>query len=67
MPHSAKPTDTMFIRVERLSNTKATLIRGQSLKKRALIYENVNVGWTFTANKGINFFLQFKVLTSTNG
>merc|ERR1740139_560049 len=31
MPKNAQPSDTMFIRVERLTNAQATLVRGQSL------------------------------------
>ena len=57
----------MFIRVERLTNAKATLVRGQTLKKRALIYDDVNVGWTFTASQGVNFYLQFRKTSVAKG
>jgi len=62
----AKDSDVMYIRLETLYNVEATLIRGAYLEdSRALIYTKLGVGWTFTAWKGIKFFISFRSTAAT--
>ena len=56
----------MYMRVEYLHNTKATLIKGNSLLDPIAMY-SLDEGHNFSATKGVNMFLLFEALSISSG
>lgn len=51
----------MYLRVEYLYNVKMTVIKGETLKQPTTMYsDNIGAGMTFTATKGVNFWITFE-------
>ena len=62
IPTSTDNNDVMYVRIEFMRGTKATLIKGNSLLDPQTMYE-VDEGADFTATKGQNMFLLFEAQT----
>ena len=56
----------MYMRVEYVHNTKASLIKGNSLLDPFALYE-LDEGHDYSATKGVNMFLLFEALSETSG
>ena len=59
IPDIADLNDHMFFRLEYTKDCVASLIKGETIDKPVAIYEKVYAGHTFSATKGINFFIKF--------
>ena len=66
IPSSTDLNDMMYMRVEYLHNTKATLIKGNSLLDPIAMY-SLDEGHNFSATKGVNMFLLFEALSISSG
>ena len=66
IPSSTDLNDIMYLRIEYLHNTKAVLIKGNSLLDPIAQY-TIYPGADFTATKGVNFFLLFESLHISSG
>jgi len=59
IPSFADLNDHMYLRIEYLNKAAGTLIKGKTIAKPVSMYENISAGQTFTATRGINFFIMF--------
>lgn len=50
MPTGSDPNDVLYIRIEYISKTKATLIKGESLQNPKAMY-SLAAGQTYTATR----------------
>lgn len=66
MPAKADPNDVLYLRTEYFSRTKATLIKGASLKEPKAMYQ-LAAGQTYTVSRNQNFYLLFEALEIYSG
>ena len=68
IPNQTDLNDMMYLRVEYLYNVKMTVIKGESLEQPTTMYsDNIAAGMTFTATKGVNFWITFEATQVTSG
>jgi hypothetical protein len=67
IPSFADLNDHMYFRMEYSNNCASTLIKGKTLDKPMSMYENIKAGQTFTATRGINFFIMFQATAQVSG
>ena len=65
-PVASDLNDVMYLKLEYLKRCKAVLIKGESLANPLAMY-SLDVGQSYTALKGINFYLLFEATEETSG
>ena len=65
-PSSSDFNDMMNLRIEYFKDCFPVLIKGTSLYKPEIMYR-LDIGQTFTARKGLNFYLLWQATTENRG
>jgi len=65
-PVAADFNDVMYLKLEHKKRCNAILIKGESLANPMALYK-LKVGQSYTALKGINFYILFEALEESSG
>ena len=58
--------DLMYVKFEYLNNAEGTIVKGSNLVN-AVSLSKVRSGQTYSATKGINFYISFQAMSTSSG
>jgi len=66
IPQATDLNDIMYVKFEYMSNAEGTIVKGSNLVD-AVSLSKVRSGQTYSATKGINFYISFRALSTNSG